>query len=307
MAMKTRWRDWLILARPLFHTVGILPFILGLVLSWGMGNPINWPVFLLGVLMVVAIMLAAYYGGEAYDVEEDRVTWSQGTNPFSGGSGAVVGGRINPKQARRASSLAILIAILIGVFIQFGLKTGPWTLPFGLMGALSGYYYSTPPLRWVQRGVGELIIAFCYGWLPVATGYYLQTGSIHPWVHWLSIPVGCTIFNVILLNEFPDYQADSQTGKRNLVVRLGRERAYRIYGGVTLLAFFSFFALVLAGLPLQLPIVAAPFYLIGGIIYRELRKGSYQDQHTLKKLCGLNLLINLGITTLLILYVGRYI
>jgi 1,4-dihydroxy-2-naphthoate octaprenyltransferase len=306
MAMETSLRDWLRLSRPLFHTVGILPFTLGLVLSWRMGNPINWPVFLLGVLMVIAIMLAAYYGGEAYDVEEDRVTWSQGANPFSGGSGAVVEGRINLQQARRASSLVILIAIAIGVFIQFGLKTGPWTLPLGLIGALSGYYYSTPPVRLVKRGIGELIIAFCYGWLPVATCYYLQTDSIHPLVHWLSIPVGCTIFNVILLNEFPDHHADSQTGKRNLVVRLGRDRASLIYGGVTLIAYISFFAHVLAGLPLQLPIVAAPLYLVGGIIYRELRKESYRDQHTLRKLCGLNLLINLGTTILLILYVATY-
>ncbi len=301
--MKTSWRDWVVLSRPQFHTVGGLPFILGLTLSWRIGNPINWPVFLLGLVVVVLIMLAAYYGGEAYDIQEDSTTWAEGGNPFSGGSGMVVKGRITPQQAKQASLTAFFAAILLGIFIQFGLKTGPWTLPLGLTGALMGYFYSTPPLRWVKRGVGELLIGFCYGWLPVATAFYLQTGSFHPLLHWLSIPIGCTIFNVILLNEFPDYQGDSQAGKRNLVVRLGRDGASRIYGVVTLLAWTSLFTSTLAGIPIHLPIMATPLYLVGGKIYLELRKGSYRDQYIMRRLCGLNLLINLGTTTLMILCV----
>jgi len=283
MVMGTRWRDWLKLSRPQFHSVGVLPFTLGLTLSWRLGNPISWPVFLLGLLVVIFIMLAAYYGGEAYDVREDSTTWSEGGNPFSGGSGMVVKGRITPQQ------------------------TGPWTLPLGLTGALAGYSYSTPPLRWVKRGVGELLIGLCYGWLPVATAFYIQSGSLHPLVYWLSIPVGCTIFNVILLNEFPDYQGDSQAGKKNLVVRLGRDRASGIYGVVTLLAWIILVVSTLAEIPVHLPIMATPLYLVGGKIYLELRKGAYRDRYILRKLCGLNLLINLGTTALMILSVILYL
>jgi 1,4-dihydroxy-2-naphthoate octaprenyltransferase len=300
MATEIRWRDWFKLSRPQFHSVGVLPFILGTTLAWRMENSIHWLVFLLGVLMVISIMLAAYYGGEAYDVQEDRTTWFEGGNPFSGGSGVVVKGSITPRQAKRASLLVFFGAILVGVFIQFGLKTGPWTLPLGLIGALSGYYYSTPPFRWVKRGIGELLIAFCYGWLPVAAAFYLQTRSLHTLVHWLSIPIACT-------NEFPDYQGDSEAGKKNLVVRLGRYRAAQIYGVVTLLAWISLFASISAGIPVHLPIIATPLYLLGGKIYLELRKGSYRDQYILRRLCGLNLLINLGTTTLMILYVAVYL
>lgn len=301
--MEPSWKDWVALSRPHFHSVGVLPFVLGLTLSWRIGNPINCPVFLLGLLAVILVMLAAYYAGETYDVQEDSTTWSEGGNPFSGGSGIVVKGRIPPQQVKRASLIAFLSAILLGIFIQFGLKTGPWTLPLGLTGALAGYFYSTPPLRWVKRGVGELLIGFCYGWLPVATAFYLQTDSLHPLLHWLSIPIGCTIFNVILLNEFPDYQGDSQAGKRNLVVRLGRDGASRIYGVVTLLAWTSLFTSTLAGIPIHLPIMATPLYLVGGKIYLELRKDSYRDQYIMRRLCGLNLLINLGTTALMILCV----
>lgn len=301
--METAWKDWFRLSRPLFHSVGILPFILGLALSWRLGNPINWPVFLLGLLAAVLIMLGTYYAGEAYDIREDTTTWSGGGNPFSGGSGIVVMGRITPRHVKRASLAALFAAILLGIFLQFGLKTGPWTLPLGLTGAIAGYYYSTPPLRWVKRGIGEVIIGFCFGWLPVATAFYLQTGSLHPLILWLSIPIGCTIFNVILLNEFPDYNGDRQAGKKNLVVRLGLDPAAQIYGVVTVLAWTFLMVGLFFGVPLCLAIFATPLYLFGGKIYINLRRRAYRDKYTLKSLCGLNLTINLGTTALMILCV----
>jgi len=299
--MAPDWKDWFDLSRPKFHSVGILPFVLGVVLSWRMGTAVNWSVLLLGLLGLILIMLATYYGGEAYDVVEDRITWSDGGSRFSGGSGVVVKGRVTPNQARWLSLIALLTAGFVAILIQFGYRTGPWTLPLAMMGALAGYYYATPPFRWVKRGVGELLVAFCYGWLSVATAFYLQTGSLHPLIHWLSLPIGCTVFNVILLNEFPDYRGDNLSGKRNLVVRLGRELSSHIYGGVTALAWVLLLMGVIVGVPIQLLVLATPLYLMGGKIYIELRNGAFRDKKTLERLCERNLFINLGTTTFMIL------
>lgn len=301
--MTPGWKHWFELSRPAFHSVGILPFILGVTLSWRMGTPIDWPVFLLGLLVVILIMLSAYYGGEAYDVAEDCITWSEGGNRFSGGSGVVVKGLITLQQASRASHVALLLAGLVGVFIQLVLKTGPWALPLVVTGALAGYYYSAPPFRWVKRGFGEILIGFCYGWLSMAAAFYLQTDSFHRLMHWLSLPIGCTIFNVILLNEFPDYRADCLSGKRNLVVRLGREFSSHIYGGVICAAWIFLVISVLAGAPIQLLVLATPFYVMGVKIYLKLRNGLFRDKETLEKLCERNLFINLGTVSLMILCV----
>ncbi len=301
--MAPSWKDWLELSRPLFHSVGILPFILGVTLSWRMGTTVNWSVFLLGLLAVVLIMLATYYGGEAYDVVEDRIAWANGGSRFSGGSGVVANGCITPNRAKSLSLIALFGAGLVGLLIQFGHKTGPWTLPLGMMGALAGYYYSTPPFRWVKRGFGELLVSFCYGWLPVATAFYLQTGSLHRLIHWLSIPIGCTIFNVILLNEFPDYRGDVLGGKRNLVVRLGREACTHIYGGVLLLAWLFLLMGMFVGVPPHLFALATPLYLMGAKIYVDLRRGLFRRRESLERLCERNLFINLGTVSLMILCV----
>jgi 1,4-dihydroxy-2-naphthoate octaprenyltransferase len=200
-----------------------------------------------------------------------------------------------------ASLVSLLLAIGVALILQLGYGTGPLTVPFAVVGLLGGFFYSTRPLRWVSRGWGELWIAFCYGWLPVAVGYYLQVGKIAPLVHWLAIPIGFTIFNVILLNEFPDYSADLEAGKANLTVRLGPERASRLYGLISLGSWTAMLFSLSRGVPTRalwfyLPIVALSLILVVMVM-----RGRWRDRGTLEKLCGANLVVNLGTTAAYIL------
>lgn len=47
-------------------------------------------------------------------------------------------------------------------------------IPLGIIGILSGFFYSKMPVRWVTRGVGEVLIELCYGWLPITVSYYCK-------------------------------------------------------------------------------------------------------------------------------------
>ncbi len=133
--------------------------------------------------------------------------------------------------------LPFRLPVLSGLVLQFGLKTGPYTMLLGAAGLFPGFFYSTRPIRLVSSGLGELAIGFCYGWLPVAAAFYIQTGHINSIIHWIALPIGMTIFNVILLNEFPDYPADKKVGKKNMLVRLGIKRGVALYSAVSILAF----------------------------------------------------------------------
>ncbi|RDE17090.1 MAG: hypothetical protein C4K47_00005, partial [Candidatus Thorarchaeota archaeon] len=59
--------------------------------------------------------------------------------------------------------------------------------------------------------------------------YYVQVRTIDYVTILPSIPVALLIIAVLYINEFPDYRADEATGKRTLVVRLGRKNAARGY------------------------------------------------------------------------------
>lgn len=287
---------WVALSRPPFHSVGVLPFILGGVLAWQQGMAFRWDVCAWGTLGVVLIMLATYHAGEYWDYEEDSLSARLGPSRFAGGSRVLQRGLLPRPAVLWASLASLLLAVGVGLILQLGYRTGPWTIPLGVLGMLGGFFYSTRPVRWVSRGWGELWIAFCYGWLPVAVGYYLQTGEMAPLIHWLAIPIGLTIFNVILLNEFPDYPADLEAGKTNLAVRLGRERASRLYGLISLGSWITMLLSLERGVPARALWFYLPILTTSLILVILVMRGRWRDRAILERLCAANLVVNLGTT-----------
>lgn len=295
-------KAWILLSRLPFHLVGILPFITGSILYLKITKTFNFPVFLLGAIGVVLIMLSTYYNGEIHDIEEDRLSVKLEKNFFSAGSQVLVDGLISSKRVKLVSYVAIGSAFFIGLLLQFYYKTGPWTIPLGITGIITGFYYSKPPFRWVKRGVGELLIGYSYGWLPVAVGFYLQAGFIHPLAHWISLPIACSIFNVILINEFPDYPADMQVNKNNLVVKYGKVKATAIYIAATIIGITSFIISLTKGLPLITGLFYTPIGILSFVAIWMVLEGRFNDHCLLERTCLITLLINLG--TCLVYIIG---
>jgi 1,4-dihydroxy-2-naphthoate octaprenyltransferase len=65
----------------------------------------------------------------------------------------------------------------------------------------------------------------------------------------LSLPLGVLIAAFLWINEFPDYLADRDSGKRTLVVRLGRRAASLVFFGLIGFAFLLLALGPLLGLP----------------------------------------------------------
>jgi 1,4-dihydroxy-2-naphthoate octaprenyltransferase len=294
-------RAWVELSRPPFHTVGVLPFVLGAVLARRDTGSLRLDVFAWGTLGVVLVMLATYYAGEHWDYVEDTLSGRGGGSRFAGGSQVLQRGWLPRSAPLWASMACFALALAVGFVLQYGYRTGPWTLPLGIIGLLGGFFYSTRPLRWVSRGWGELWIAFCYGWLPVASGYYVQRGQVLPLIHWLAVPIGLTIFNVILLNEFPDYPADQLAGKANLTVRLGRQRAAWLYALASAASWAALWLSVRQGVPARVWWFYLPILALSVMLVLLLLRGRWRDRATLEALCGANLLVNLGTTAAYIL------
>jgi len=289
------------LSRLPFHSVGVLPFILGAILAWQQAGTFHWNILACGTAGVVFVMLATYYAGEYWDHVEDALSAELGPSRFAGGSGVVHKGLLPRRAPLVASIISVLLALGTALVLQLGYRTGPWTVPFCILGLLGGFFYSARPVRWVSTGLGELWIAFCYGWLPVAVGYYLQTGQLTALVHWLSCPIGFSIFNVILLNEFPDYQADLSAAKQNLTVRLGRERASKLYGLASLASWIALPLSLLGGVPARALWMYLPVLILSVILVLLVLRGRWQDRQVLERLCAANLLVNLGTTAVYII------
>jgi 1,4-dihydroxy-2-naphthoate octaprenyltransferase len=288
-------KAWIALSRPPFHSVGLLPYILGGVLAWRVTGVFSWLVFFIGACGVVFIMLATYYAGEYWDFREDSL--SRGRSRFAGGSQVLQKHMLPRKTALRASVVLLCCALVVGVILQFLLCTGPWTLVLGLLGMLGGFFYSTRPIRWVGTGFGELWIAFCYGWLPVAVGFYLHTATLVPFVHVIAVPIGLTIFNVILLNEYPDRDADRTTGKMNLLARVGPHVGSYIYTAAAVLSWLGFAFSLYRGIAWWAGILYAPVLVVSAVLVWSMLTRRWRSERMLERMCAVNILVNLGTAT----------
>ncbi|MFC2159872.1 prenyltransferase [Actinomycetota bacterium] len=291
-----------IMSRPPFHIVGVFPFVLGAIYAYKSTGTLNIPVFILSVVAVILIMLVTYYNGEYYDIAEDKLAPSMGKNTFSGGSQIIAQEVLPRKYALIGSYISLGIAVIIGFVLQFYFKTGVWTIPLGIIGLFFGFFYSRPPFRWVNRGIGELLIGISYGWFTIAVAFYLQTSGFDTFIIWMAIPVGLTIFNVILLNEFPDYDADKTAGnKRNIVVRLGKEKSIIIYIAAQALTWIMFAVSMNIRFSRVASITAIPFLLISIMLMILALMKKYKVPKVLEAMCGLGIVLNIGITLVYLL------
>lgn len=295
---------WVRGARLPFQLVGLLPFGAGLLFAFSEKYPFRAFPFLVGLLAVFLVMLATYFLGEYFDQETDRV--NQDYNRFSGGTRALYEFNFKAKNFLWAGWGAAAGAVFLGLLLFFRYQLGFPGLLLGTVGWLSGIFYSTPPGRWAYRGIGEFLIGFCYGWLTLNMGYYLFAHSFNLLGTILSLPVVLSIMAVIVINEFPDVEADRAVGKNNLVVACGREKVSSFYLslllGTVVAAILSW---GLLGKSLVLVLLLAGVLL--ALVWENLRAVWYREyyQHQrLEKICGLTLVLNLFINLSYIFILG---
>jgi 1,4-dihydroxy-2-naphthoate octaprenyltransferase len=286
--------DWLGISHPPFHNLGIIPFCLGTFLAWRLDRVFNVPVFALGIIGIVMVMFSTCHAGEYITHTMDERSKRPSQNPFTGGAHAIIDRIFRRPGPLRTSATAIAAAFLIGVILQFVLKTGPLTLLLGCLGALPGLFYSTRPTHPGDHGFGEILIAFCYGWLPIAAAFYIQRGYIAPCIHWMALPIGLSIFNVVLLNEFATHAANPALGSTDLLNRLGAAKGMALYCLISILSWFSMYSSLNEGIPRKALYIYLPVMALSAAISLMVAGKRYENPFVLEILCGLNIAVHLG-------------
>ena len=201
------------------------------------------------VLGIFAVEVAKNASGEIFD-------WDSGTDlrvrpedrsPFSGGKRVLVDGLLTRRQTWGIAIGGYMVAVVAGLVIVRWREAG--VLWIGVAGLSLAFFYHAPPLRLSYRGLGELAVVACYGPLICAGTYLVQRGEMPTSVVLLSLPLGLLIAAFLWINEFPDHAADALSGKRTLVVRLGRRGAATGFGAIGVAAALVLALLPAAGLP----------------------------------------------------------
>jgi len=144
--------------------------------------------------------------------------------PFSGGSGMLTAGFIAPSAAYGLGLGCLVVNVIIGLFFIW--LTNWWLLPLLLVGAFCVYFYTD---LLAKHALGELFAGLGLGFLPIMGAYFVQTGHYSWSAVAAAIPAGILTCNLLLLNEFPDVDADVKGGRKNLLITFGVENAGKIY------------------------------------------------------------------------------
>jgi 1,4-dihydroxy-2-naphthoate octaprenyltransferase len=189
------------------------------------------------VLGIFCIEVAKNASGEVvdYDSGTDLNIADADRSPFSGGKRVLVDQLLTRRQTWQIAALFFTAAVVIGLSIAYFRETR--VLALGAIGMGLAWFYHGGALKLSYRGLGEIAVFLAYGPLVVCGTYLVQAGYLSaPLIH-LSIILGLLVAAFLWINQFPDYLADRSAGKRNLVVRLGRQGASYWYVAILATAY----------------------------------------------------------------------
>jgi 1,4-dihydroxy-2-naphthoate octaprenyltransferase len=216
-----------------------------------------WMHTLLALLGLVLLHMAVNIFNEWSDMRSG-IDLATRRTPFSGGSGTLPAGGMSLRAALIFG--VVCAAIGLGIGIWFLTKLGWVLLPVMIAGAFCVVGYTDFLAR---IGLGELAAGFGLGCLPVVGTGLVQSGNINHTVVAASLPAFFMTFNLLLLNELPDEQADRAGGRRNLVLLLGRKGAARVYAAAGIATPVAIVATIVAGwLPVVTLAAALPSLLL---------------------------------------------
>jgi len=238
-------KSYIIGTRLPFVSASVLPAILGSVWCWVYGSEFYLPNALLGIFGVCFLHLGANTLNDYFDWDEsDKI--NRFPTPFSGGSRSRLENILTRKTFLYMSLIFFLLAAADGVMLI--ILDRPLVLLIGTLGGLCGILYSMKPFSFQSRGMGEFIIFLAFGPLITLGMGYINFGIFRPEYFLIGIPNGLVVTNILWINEFPDYEADRNAGKRNLVVRMGTSQSR--YGYIAMETFFYISILLLIYLKL---------------------------------------------------------
>jgi 1,4-dihydroxy-2-naphthoate octaprenyltransferase len=163
-------------------------------------------------------------------------------------------------------------------------------------GAASVLFYTDV---FARIGVGEIMAGLGLGALPVWGAAWVQGQPPGAGALWAGVPAFFMTFNLLLLNEFPDEEADRAGGRRNIVLLLGRNGAALVYATAAILTPLAIvIAVVLRALPVHALAGVLPSVLLAKPLAWAL--GDPREPVPIPAL-GANVAWNLGTNSLLAL------
>jgi len=258
---------WFLEARPQFLLLSVVLSFLGISIAWYDG-PFHLGYALLTFVGLLLCHISVNVLNDYFDYESGIDLETKRT-PFSGGSGILPTSQLKPKQVLWLGVIALILAVPIGVY--FVLARGWDLLPLLILGALFAVLY-TPLIT--KLGFPEWAPGLGMGTLPVLGAFFIQTTAYTFPAVIAAIPSGILVHNLLLLNEFPDVEADKKAGRKTMPILIGKSKAWMVYSALTVVVYLWIIGWVIAG---TMPVFSLIALLTLPFAVKAIRGGRKHD------------------------------
>jgi 1,4-dihydroxy-2-naphthoate octaprenyltransferase len=257
-------RYWIEAARPKTLTASVSPALLGCALAYrdGLFRPVA---AVLCLLVALLAQIASNFANDYFDFKKGADTAGR-----LGPERAVACGRITPPAMLVATFITLGLACLCGLGLLF---YAGWQLLFvGIAIAVCVLAYSAGPFPLSYHGLGDVCVLLFYGVVPVCFTYYVQALSFSALSFWLSLSVGLLSVNILIVNNYRDYEQDKAVGKRTSIVFFGRRFGRFFYLANGMLAVVFTLPLLLSTTTRWIDLLYLAFFLLFLSAWRELNR-----------------------------------
>ena len=258
----------------------VIPFVVGLLYSiWTFGNfnVVNMALFFIG--MVCFDMATTVMNNLMDYVKAKNETYRQEENIIGTSS-------LTVKQATMIFGSLVSVATIIGIILV--MRTNVILLFVGILCFVIGIFYTFGPIPISRMPLGEVLSGVTMGfgifwiviflntpetsfaWMGLEEGMLVVRLALldHFKVVLLSLPLVCTIANIMLSNNLCDLETDITNHRYTLVYYIGKATALKLYQGLYLI---SFIAMLLAVVFKIAPILMIGTLVVGIPVYKNIQ------------------------------------
>ncbi len=267
----TNLKTWLMQIRAPFLLVTLISVLVGVSVAVYQSYSINALYLALAFVGALLSHIAVNVFNEYFDYKSG-VDFKTMKTPFSGGSGVLPAGLLNPRSVYILGIACIAVIVAIGGYFIYA--QGPLIIPIGVVGILTVYFYTThitrsPLLCAIAPGLG-------FGPLMVMGTYFALTGTYSLAAGLASLVPGFLVSNLLLLNQFPDVEADASVSRRHFPISIGLAKSSLLYAALVLAAYLALIISVEVDKLPDLALLGLVTLPLGLLVVRGVRK--YHDQ-----------------------------
>ena len=277
---RINMRDMIELVELRTKIASVIPFVVGLLYSiWTFGNfnAVNMILFFIG--MVCFDMATTVMNNLMDYVKAKNETYRQEENIIGTSS-------LTVKQAAMIFGSLVGVATIIGIILV--MRTNVILLFVGMLCFVIGIFYTFGPIPISRMPLGEVLSGVTMGfgifwiviflntpetsfaWMGLEKGMLVVRLALldHFKVVLLSLPLVCTIANIMLSNNLCDLETDITNHRYTLVYYIGKATALKLYQGLYLI---SFIAMLLAVVFKIAPILMIGTLVVGIPVYKNIQ------------------------------------